>query len=79
MMNHTTPQTQPSQPQLPSQLPTPGQITLDPTNPLIWILIITALLGNLDEPIQATANLLKQLNTLLNQLNTLLKNRRDRH
>lgn len=47
---------------IPSNLPQPPelelpQFPLDPTNPLIWILLITALLGNADEVINAATKL----------------------
>lgn len=37
------------------------QVPLDPTNPLVWVLVMTALLGNTDEVINAIANLLRAI------------------
>jgi hypothetical protein len=58
--------------QLPSsQLPVPQQpqlSALDPSNPIALILLLTVLLSAIDEPIQALADLLQQLNKLLETL-----------
>lgn len=37
------------------------QFALDPTNPLVWILVITMLLGNADEVIRAIAELIQAI------------------
>jgi hypothetical protein len=43
------------------QLPNPNlpSIPTDPGNPLAWILVMTLLLGNIDEIINALANLIR--------------------
>jgi hypothetical protein len=40
------------------------QFPLDPTNPLVWLLLITALLGNTDEVINAMAKLIEAIASL---------------
>jgi hypothetical protein len=40
------------------------QFPLDPTNPLVWILLITALLGNTDEVINAMTKLIEAIASL---------------
>jgi hypothetical protein len=47
--------------QLPPSTQTPGPVPLDPSNPLIWILVLTALLTATEKPLNALANLLKAL------------------
>ncbi len=54
---------------IPSNLPQPPnlespQFPLDPTNPLIWILLITALLSNADEVINAATKLIQAIASL---------------
>lgn len=44
--------------------PEPLQFPLDPNNPLVWILLITALLGNTDEVISAIAGLIRAIASL---------------
>ena len=44
--------------------PEPPQFPLDPNNPLVWILLITALLGNTDEAINAIARLIRAIASL---------------
>ena len=63
MMNSI--ETQPI-PTIAPPLPNTGspQFLLDPTNPLIWILLITALLGNTDEVINAIAELIRVIASL---------------
>ena len=38
-----------------------SQVPLDPTNPLVWILVLTLLLSHTDEVINAVANLVTAL------------------
>ena len=47
-------------------LPNPEspQVPLDPTNPLVWILLITPLLGNTDEVINAITALIREIASL---------------
>jgi hypothetical protein len=45
----------PNQPSLPTDMP------LDPHNPLIWIIVITALISATEKPLNAIANLLRVL------------------
>jgi hypothetical protein len=45
----------PTQPTMPTDMP------LDPTNPLIWIIVITALITATEKPLNAIANLLRAL------------------
>lgn len=40
------------------------QFPLDPTNPLAWVLVLTLLLSNTDEVINAIANLLRAIAAL---------------
>lgn len=40
------------------------QFPLDPTNPLVWILLLTALLGNTDEVINAITKLIQAIAAL---------------
>ena len=40
------------------------QFPLDPTNPLVWILLITPLLGNTDEVINAITALIREIRSL---------------
>jgi hypothetical protein len=49
-------------PSLPN--PEPPQFPLDPNNPLVWILLMTALLGNMDEVINAIAGLIRAIASL---------------
>jgi hypothetical protein len=71
-MTNNTSTTQP--PALPQPIPQqPELLGLDPSNPIGLILLLTAFLRAIDEPIQALADLLQQLNKLLE---TLRKNNR---
>lgn len=40
------------------------QFPLDPTNPLVWILVISALLGNTDEVLYGMAELIRAIASL---------------
>ncbi|HEY9699020.1 MAG TPA: hypothetical protein V6D10_17280 [Trichocoleus sp.] len=44
--------------------PESPQFPPDPTNPLVWILLITALLGNADEVINAITQLIQAIASL---------------
>jgi hypothetical protein len=50
---------QPTFPVLPTDLP------LDSTNPLVWVIFLTALLSNTEKPLNATANLTRAIAELL--------------
>ena len=56
------------------------QYPLDPTNPLVWILLITALLGNTDEVINAVTKLIQAIASLKsgNGKRSQGRNKRDR-
>lgn len=47
-------------------VPTPEtpQFPLDPTNPLVWILVTSALLGNTDEVLHGMAELIRAIASL---------------
>jgi hypothetical protein len=45
----------PTQPTLPTEMP------LDPTNPLIWLLVLATFLTATEKPLNAIANLLRAL------------------
>jgi hypothetical protein len=66
-MTNNTSTTQP--PALTQPIPQQPQLSaLDPSNPIALILILTAFLSAIDEPIQALADLLQQLNKLIENL-----------
>lgn len=69
MMNSTNTQTiqttQTTQTTQPIDLPLPSpSFTLDPANPLVWILVTTTLLSHTDEIINAIANLIRAIASL---------------
>lgn len=49
---------------VPLPAPEAPQFPLDPTNPLVWILLLTALLGNTDEVINAITKLIQAIASL---------------
>lgn len=59
MTNSITTQPVPAAP-----APAPPQFPLDPANPLVWILLITTLLGNADEVINAITKLIQAITSL---------------
>ncbi|XGV94278.1 MAG: hypothetical protein ACAF41_00290 (plasmid) [Leptolyngbya sp. BL-A-14] len=66
MMNHSETQSLQIISQSPSLQPNiePPQFPLDSTNPLVWLLLLTALLRNTDEVINAVTKLIQAIGAL---------------
>ncbi|MCU0567734.1 MAG: hypothetical protein MUF49_14185 [Oculatellaceae cyanobacterium Prado106] len=62
--NTTNTTTQPTQPTLPSR---PSHFPLDSTNPLVWIIVLTALLGTIEKPLNAVAKVIRAIAALLDE------------
>jgi hypothetical protein len=59
----TTQPAQPNLPQLPPNLP------IDSSNPLTWIIVLTALLSATAKPLNATAKVITAIATLIRVIN----------